>query len=335
MTGGPGHNAIPGAKGAPTSRHGRATRSQPNPDQSRSTNTFPAGRVPLSVRILVSVWVMVDVPREWSRLAMYPNREVFPNTPLVLVAAEIRFSDAARLRQQATRDAVTIKLEDRFPFAQPFQRPEFNLTPTGTQVQERQGVVLRNATSTETLTIMAESITYETTRYTDFDDLLAAVTHATEALVDAQVRPAIQRVGLRYIDEVRVPQEIADVRQWRTWINHRLLGHLDVGPAGVAATTAQSVSTFDLGAGRGLNVRFAALDDGSVVVPEFLTRPAVQSGPFFVLDFDGFEDFTLLEPVSLAADIVQESLSAVHIPCGTAFQQSITDEARELFRRGE
>jgi hypothetical protein len=30
--------------------------------------------------------------------------------------------------------------------------------------------------------------------------------------------------------------------------------------------------------------------------------------------------------------IVRENLSAVHVPCGTAFQRSITDEARTLFR---
>ena len=53
---------------------------------------------------------------------MYPNREVFEASPLALVAAEIRFTDAARLRQQEVKDAVTIALEDRFPFAEPLQQ---------------------------------------------------------------------------------------------------------------------------------------------------------------------------------------------------------------------
>jgi uncharacterized protein (TIGR04255 family) len=264
---------------------------------------------------------------------MYPNREVFPGTPLALVAAEIRFTDAARLRQQQTKDEVAIALEERFPFAEPLQQTDVNLTPTAPpQIQQRIGVVLKNAASTETLTIMSESLTYETTAYTNFDDLLGAVTAACDALIAAKVRPAMRRVGLRYIDEVRVPDAITDVRQWSKWIDHRLIGQLTVGPDDAPATTAQSASTYDLGGGKWLNFRCAALNQGPIVVPQFLKRPPIKSGPFFVLDFDGFHDFTTDQPVSLSTSMVREDLSAVHIPCGTAFQRSITDEARTLFR---
>lgn len=264
---------------------------------------------------------------------MYPHREVFPDAPLALVAAEIRFTDAARLRQQQTKDEVTIALEDRFPFAEPLQQTAFSLTPTTEpQVQQRIGVVLKNAASTETLTVMSESLTYETIAYTDFDDLLEAVTAACDALIRAKVRPALQRVGLRYIDEVRVPEEITDVRQWGKWIDHRLIDQLAVGPDDVPVTMTQGVNTYDLGEGRGLNFRYAALNQGPVVVPQFLKRPAIDSGPFFVLDFDGFHDFTGGQTVTLSTTAVSESLAAAHIPCGTAFQRSITNEARELFR---
>lgn len=267
---------------------------------------------------------------------MYPNREIFPNSPLALVAAEIRFTDAARLRQQQTKDEVTIALEEQFPFAEPLQQAEvsLNLVPGGgqPQIQERRGVVLKSASSTETLTIMSESLTYETTAYGSFERLLEAVNAACEALDAAKVRPALQRVGLRYIDEVRVPEQITDVRQWSTWINNRLIGHLEVGPEGVPATGMQSVSTYDLGNGTGLNFRFAALNQGPIVVPQFLKRPAIPSGSFFVLDFDGFHDFTGQDAAPLNAEVIRRFLSTVHVHCGTAFQRSITDEARALFR---
>lgn len=264
---------------------------------------------------------------------MYPNREVFPHAPLALVAAEIRFTDAARLRQQQTRDEIAIAMEGRFPFAEPLQEASFNLTLGGApQVQERVGVVLKNASSTESLTILSESLTYETTAYQSFEELLEAVTAACEALVEARVRPAVQRVGLRYVDEVRVPEAVTDVRQWSRWIDEQLVAHLAVGPGEFPATSTQIVSTYDLGQGRGLNFRCAALNQGTIVVPQHLKRPAVESGPFFVLDFDGFRDFTNQDVVQLSAEVVGDSLSAVHVPCGTAFQRSITDEARILFR---
>jgi uncharacterized protein (TIGR04255 family) len=264
---------------------------------------------------------------------VYPNREVFNRSPLALVAAEIRFTDAARLRQQQTKDDLAIALEARFPYAEPLQQTDLHLTPPGPpQFQERVGVVLKNATSTESLTLMSASLTYETTAYTSFDQLLGAVSAACDALDAVKVRPAVLRVGLRYIDEVRVPEPITDVRQWGRWIDGQLLGQLVVGPTDVPASMTQSFSTFDLGEGRGLTVRCAALDQGPVVVPQFLMRPPIESGPFFVLDFDGFQDFSGGEAVPLSSAVVTETLSAVHIPCGAAFQRSITDEARALFR---
>lgn len=264
---------------------------------------------------------------------MYPNREVFAASPLALVAAEIRFTDAARLRQQETKDAVTIALEERFPFAEPLHQMDLNFVPPGTpQVQQQVGVVLKNAESTETLTLMSESLTYETTAYTSFDDLVGALTAVCEALVAAKVRPAMRRVGLRYVDEVRVPEPIFNVRDWGKWIDRRLVEHLDVGPDGVVATMTQGFTTYDLGDGNGLNFRFAALNQGPIVVPQYLRRPPVESGPFFVLDFDGFHDFNGQEATPLTPDVVETNLAAVHAPCGATFQRSITDEARALFR---
>lgn len=267
---------------------------------------------------------------------MYPNREVFAQAPLALVAAEIRFTDSARLRQQQTRDDIAIALEGRFPYADQLQQANVNLALGGgpPQIQERLGVVLKSASSTESVTVMSESLTYETTAYHNFEDLLEAVIGACTALIEAKVRPAVQRVGLRYIDEVRVPAPIVDVRDWDQWIDGRLVSHLAVGPDDVPATSTQIVSTYDLGEGHGLNFRCAALNQGTMVVPQHLKRSAIESGPFFVLDFDGFRDFTRMDPIQLNADVVRETLSVVHVPCGAAFQRSITDQARNLFRGG-
>lgn len=275
---------------------------------------------------------LLGIGAPWEA-AIYDKREVFPQSPLALVAAEIRFTDAARLRQQTTRDEVTLALEERFPFAEALERTDFALHPAAApQVQQRSGVVLKNATSTETLTVMSESLTYETTDYRDFDDLLSAVTAACQALLSANVRPALRRIGLRYIDEVRVPDPVTDVRQWEKWIDRRLIEHLDVGPEGVMATTTQGITTYDLREGRGLNFRYAALNQGPVVVPQHLQRATFDAGPFFVLDFDGFRDFTSDSATPLAPEVVRATLEAVHAPCGATFQRAITDEARNLFR---
>ena len=269
---------------------------------------------------------------------MYRNREVFPESPLALVAAEIRFSDSARLRQQPTLDAVAIALEDLFPYAEPLQQTDvnFSLMPgTAPQVQQHQrtGLMLKNAAKTESLSLVPSALTYETTAYATFHDLLNAVTTACSALLEVNVRPAIERIGLRYIDEVRVPESVTDGRQWARWIDAGLIEHLHVGPENAPVTGMQGVTTYDLGSGKRLNFRFAALNQAPVVVPQHLIpRREPRVGPFFVLDIDGYQDFGGQVATPLDPEVVGRCLTAVHAPSGATFQHAITDDARQLFR---
>lgn len=255
---------------------------------------------------------------------------------MALVAAEIRFSDSARLRQQPTLDAVTIALEDLFPYAEPMQQTDlnFNLVPgTAPQVQQRTGVMLTNAAKTESLSLVSSALTYETTAYATFHDLLNAVTAACSALVEVNVRPAIERIGLRYIDEVRVPEPVTDGRQWARWINVPLIEHFSVGPEDAPVTVTQGMTTYDLGRRKSLNFRFAALNQGPVVVPQHLIpRREPQVGPFFVLDIDGYQEFAGQVATPLDSEVVRKCLTAVHAPSGATFQRAITDDARQLFR---
>lgn len=267
---------------------------------------------------------------------MYPNREVFARAPLALVAAEVRFSDLARLRQQETRDQITLALEGWFPFAQPLEQAQFNLSPNGPpQVQQVSGVVLRNAASTASVTVTSSFLTYETTAYSDFESLLDAVLAACDALLSTKSVPALQRIGLRYIDEIRVPEAPSVVREWRHWIDERIINLVDVGPASAIPTSSQGVTTYDLGENRGLNVRFAALNGTSVVGSHSLVRPEYPEGPLFVLDFDGYEVFSDGPATPLDRAVVGESLAAVHAPSGASFQRAITEQARRLFRGEE
>jgi uncharacterized protein (TIGR04255 family) len=267
---------------------------------------------------------------------MYPNREVFSNAPLALVVTEIRFTDSPRLRQQETLDAVAIALEERFPISTPQTNVTFNvanLSPGALpQVAQERRIALMNTAKTESVTITPSSFIYETTAYREFDHLRVGVTAVCEALIDANVRPALVRVGLRYVDEVRVPEQIIDVRAWGKWIDASVIRILDIGPHDVAVRNAQGLVMFDLGDGKGLTFQYQALNQSPVVQPQLLNRQKFEPGPFFVLDFDGFRDFNGEDVVRLDADEVTTVLNDVHGPVGAAFQRAITEDARNLFR---
>lgn len=248
---------------------------------------------------------------------------------MALVAAEIRFVDAGNLLPQ---EAVIAALGDRLPASEPFSGfgPGQAAIPP-LQIQQ-QGTVLKNAASTERLVITPDSLTYETTKYSDFDDLLKIIAKACEALIESMAKPQLRRIGLRYIDEIRVPDPITDIRQWAKWIAPQLTAPLEVGPDDMIARVTEGIATYDLGDGRGLNIRHAALNQEPIVASSYLKRPTHSAGPFFVLDFDGFRDFSTAEAAQMTSALVTENLAAVHEHCGAAFQRSITDAARDLFR---
>ncbi len=267
---------------------------------------------------------------------MYPKREAFRTPPVVVVAAEARFTDSPRLRQKETLDAIAIALEGRFPFSEPLTGVDVQAVAPGmpAQLAPRQGILLRNAERTQALTLTATALTYETTDYTEFEVLHAAMGAASQALVDAQVAPELKRVGLRYIDEIRVDQPVTDARAWRTWIDASLLGPMDITPDHVPSAGIQGAVGFDLGGRGGLKVQYASFTEGATTVPLHLRRRAFDPGPFFALDLDGFVEFGPDESVRLDAGVVTDLLAKVHAPLGAAFQGSITDAARALFRGG-
>lgn len=266
---------------------------------------------------------------------MYPGREVFAHPPVVLVAAEVRFTDAPRLRQQDTLDAVAIAFDQRFPLSSPLGGVSLvNAGPGGTpQLTQRPGLVLRNVESTESVTLTPTSVSYEATDYRGFTTVSEALTGVCRTLAELGARPAITRVGLRYIDEIRVPEPPAEIRDWSRWVDPALLGPLAVGTGKPATRGLQGATAFDLDRGC-LNVRYAAFTTGSSTIPPHLRRRPFTAGAYFGLDFDGFVEFSAAPAVLLDATVVSDLLPALHEAAGSAFQRSITDEARALFRDG-
>ena len=265
---------------------------------------------------------------------MYPNREVYDQPPVVLVTAQALFIDSPRLRQPENLAAFVTTLQDRYPHSD--QVTSMGMEEAGPglapQMVPQLGVVLRNVEATESITLTSWSVTYETTAYREFETFQTGLVEACDTLISLNIRPALRRVGLRYINEVRVPYAVDDARDWAAWIDPAVLGTLSVASEDTPVRAVQGAGAFDLGNGSGLNVGYAALPQGTVVNPQFLARPPIPDGPAFVIDVDGY--FEVGEDVTMQLNhgVVGEILSTVHTPAGAAFQRMITDNARAVFR---
>lgn len=266
---------------------------------------------------------------------MYPNRELYAHPPVAMVTAQAMFTDSPRLHQPENLEAFAVALRERFPQSEQVASMAMQEAAPGLQPQmvPQVGVVLRNEDATETITLTSWSVTFETTAYRDFEGFRTGLVQACETLVSLNIRPAMRRIGLRYINEIRVPEQVNDVRGWNDWVNPELLGSMRMTGDEVPVRAVQGAVAYDLGNGGGLNVGYAALLQGTVVTPQFLVRPPVPSGPCFVIDIDGYYEFSEAA-LPLNSEVVDDLQTTVHAPIGSMFQRAITDNARSVFRGG-
>lgn len=265
---------------------------------------------------------------------MYAAREVFPNSPLEYAVAEVRYPYAPRLRQDGIRDAILLELEDLFPILKPVQlltvtgavggpvSPQFDQVPRAFSRSRRTG-----------LAVTANALTLDTTDYNTFDEFRSMINRCLLA-VDKHASPAaLERVGLRYVNEIRVPEAIIDARDWRGWVADVL-----VGPATLdnshGALELQGAVQYTTGQDQRLTFRFSAAREGSVVGDGPLRRRNTPgSVPFFVLDLDSYwEPPTDMSP-TWASETVMKIIDELHEPVGAAFQSAITDKLRESVLR--
>ncbi len=139
---------------------------------------------------------------------MYPGREVYPNAPLEFVAAEVRFPYTPRLRQEDQIQLVADQLNDLVPIFRPEQVQTFTLTTEGSHAESDILFRLLDKTSTTSVAFQATRIVIETTNYPQFEQFSELVKRSLTALASVHKIAGVERVGLRYIDEIRVPTPI-------------------------------------------------------------------------------------------------------------------------------
>ncbi len=263
------------------------------------------------------------------RVCMSYAREVFANAPLAFVACEIRFPLAPKLTGGGSLESLTEVFADTLPIPEIVTfSPIPEMDASGDS--ERQLRFL-NKERTTSVSVTRDSLAVETTDYGEWEDFKPLVLEAVRAVGDSVKIVGAERVGLRYIDEIRIPDKITDVSGWSGWINNDVLSHLDP----ITGYTPESFQTvIELSGPNGqIIVRYAALDGVGVVSNQPLKRRSqTTDGPFFVIDTDSYRDTPGKEMLSFTTGELAPVLDELHEPVGMMFQNAITDKSRELFR---
>jgi uncharacterized protein (TIGR04255 family) len=183
------------------------------------------------------------------------------------------------------------------------------------------------------VTVAPTALIVETTAYSRFEEFLDVVQRALEAVNNAVSLAGIQRVGLRYIDEIRVAGVDAPV-DWDGYINDGLLWATRLDP-NLHPQRTEGVAEFEMEGGYRTVMRFGAMS-GRVVDPGGPLRVRrTGDGPFFLIDLDSFWLPRDGDVPEFSVERVLDTCTELRKPIRGLFEASITDRLRDEVLRKE
>ena len=257
------------------------------------------------------------------------QREMFANAPLAYVACEARFPLAPSLTGEEALASLVAAFADTLPIPEvsSFLPPSDMGAGDGPERQLR----FLDKAKTASVAVTRRSVSVEATRYDGWDRFKPSVLRAIEAVAGIAPIVGVERIGLRYINEIRVPDPVLDVSGWTRWIARGVISNLDPIPG---YTTESNQTVIEMrGPGQRVVARYAALVGSGVVGDQPLRRKTQTTvGPFFVIDTDSYREAPDEEMLDCASEALNPVLDELHEPLGELFQRAITERSRQLFR---
>lgn len=211
--------------------------------------------------------------------------------------------------------------------------------PNGQAVQQQTEATFPRWASRDkrtALTIRGDALVIETTDYGSYDRVRELFSVALRARLDVAAPAGVERIGLRYIDEIRVPAENGgDAPVWQEWVNPVLLGPTHVGgDHGLVSARNEGLAVFSGANNSALVLRYGAQHDYAVQSTPDLRRPLPPPGPLFKLDIDSFwqadDEVPEFDP-----SFVLARADELHEPVRGVFESLISERLREeVLRRG-
>lgn len=270
------------------------------------------------------------------------DREIYPNAPLRFVAFELRMPPVPELAGPTAAGVAFAQLREVLPI---IGGPQVSIEiqsagplgatgPSGPSAASFSAGPLRLLDRRRVLSalISTTAVVVENSDYHRYEDFLAIVERTLRAVSETAQIAGMQRVGLRYIDEIRVPG-VEKPSDWRGYIDPALLAPLDLD-GGFEVSASSGLNEYRISPSQSTNLRFGAMEGQVVNQSGPLRLKSDESGPFFLIDLDSFWTAPEDEVPEFSVDKVLETCGALRRPIRALFEASITDKLRdEVLRR--
>jgi len=256
------------------------------------------------------------------------EHEVYPNAPVVLVALEVRHPTSDPLTPSESR-AIKKLLSDQLPIERPGQQMSVQVMPgvaNPAAMTTEYFPRFINRETTLSVSIRKEAVVIEASRYPGWEEFRALALRALDARMQIAPIDGVERVGIRYIDEIRAP-DYGEV-DWADWIHPSLLGP-DVSIADLPINQWQGVGIYGSQPGNMLVLRYGPREGFAVDPSSDLRRvKTAEGGLFFLMDVDSF--WTPDGPIpEYNRDFLLSTCNDLHAPVRALFEDMITDRLRD------
>jgi uncharacterized protein (TIGR04255 family) len=189
-----------------------------------------------------------------------------------------------------------------------------------------------NREGTISISVRKEALVIEASDYPGWETFSEMAARALAARTEVAPVVGVERIGLRYIDEIRVPN--GAVTDWSEWVSPSLLNPPLPTEIDMPVSQWQGVAIYGVQPGNALVLRYGPRD-GHAVDPSSDLRRTKQAdgGHFFLMDIDSFWAPDRTVP-KYDADEVASICNKLHQPVRALFESLITDRLRDEVLRG-
>jgi uncharacterized protein (TIGR04255 family) len=241
-----------------------------------------------------------------------PRRFYRQNT-LRLVVFQVRFPVMHRFDEPGALARFQDVLKDRYPRSAPEQQLTIAVGPSGPVSAPPSNNYWRFQGIEDgwSVAIARDFVSLETSAYERFEDLRERVAEVLDATLALGVTIR-ERLGLRYVDEIRHP-EANRPGEWRQFIDEKLLGM--VGGEELGDDVIQSLQ----------DIRLRESDGTLTIRHGYIGAEAGDGNPFYLLDLDYFDELS----TPLITGQVLEQIDAYHRTIHNVFETAIKQPLRD------
>ena len=271
---------------------------------------------------------------------MSRGRPPFANPPLALTVLEIRYPELSGGMTGAAKHAMRLAVREHLPLTESLTEDiEIDLgAPASATFRRRTFPLFSTRDRTTVLQVNENALVLQTTSYGGWEEsFYPLIEVALRALEQASPPDGVRRIGLRYIDEIRVPVIDSAPGDWRDYIHASLLAAANPNfiPASLQPFVWQGFVQYRTASDSTMTVRYGP-QEGYAVDPQGSARrrnpPA--PGPFFLLDSDSF--WMADEVPEFNTQWILNRCDSLHAPIREFFGIATTDKLREeVFDRRE